>query len=262
MGEFKPPTSEKEFEENFSQIKPLMSDTQAYHESSRCLFCYDAPCVNACPTGIDIPLFIRQINSGNNLGSAKTIYNSNYFGYACGKVCPTEVLCEGACVYNHQNVKPIEIGRLQSYATGKAITSNKKLFITPKSNGKRIAVIGAGPAGISCACELRMYGFEVDVFESKTKPSGLTVHGVAPYKISNEDALSEMEYLEKQFEYHVHYNTTINTKADIEHLEKNYDAIFIGVGLGSTSKLNINSLAHQHIILIGTSPNRHISTSF
>lgn len=239
MAEFNPPRTEEEFEQNFSQIKPLMSDTQAYYESSRCLFCYDAPCVNACPTGIDIPLFIRQINDGNHSGAAKTIYNSNYFGYACGKVCPTEVLCEGSCVYNHQNVKPIEIGRLQSFATGKSISTGKKLFITPKPNGKKVAVIGAGPAGISCACELRMYGFEVDVFESKAKPSGLTVHGVAPYKITNEDALNEMDYLEKQFEYHVHYNTTINTKADIVTLEKNYDAIFIGVGLGSTSKLNI-----------------------
>ncbi|MEO6168981.1 MAG: NAD(P)-dependent oxidoreductase [Chitinophagales bacterium] len=247
MGEFKPPASEREFEENFAQIKPLMSDTQAYYESSRCLFCYDAPCVNACPTGIDIPLFIRQINSGNELGAAKTIYNSNYFGYACGKVCPTEVLCEGACVYNRQNVKPIEIGRLQSFATGKAISTGKKLFIPPKSNGKKVAVIGAGPAGISCACELRMYGFEVDIFESKSKPSGLTVHGVAPYKITNEDALNEMDYLEKQFGYKVHYSTTINSESDIQQLEKNYDSIFIGVGLGSTSKLNIRGEALENV---------------
>ncbi|MEP7128059.1 MAG: hypothetical protein ABI729_04285, partial [Chitinophagales bacterium] len=108
MSEFKKPTSEAEFSENFSQIKPLMSQTEAYYESSRCLFCYDAPCIKACPTGIDIPLFIRQINSKNELGAAKTIYNSNYFGYACGKVCPTSELCEGACVYNNTDVKPIE----------------------------------------------------------------------------------------------------------------------------------------------------------
>src|SRR4030095_9554231 len=125
MPEFKPPTTEAEFEKNFPQIKPLMNDTQAYYESSRCLFCFDAPCINACPTHIDIPLFIRQINSGNSLGAAKTIYDSNFFGYACGKVCPTDVLCEGACVYNLQDVKPIEIGRLQSYATSKAINENK-----------------------------------------------------------------------------------------------------------------------------------------
>src|ERR1035437_636182 len=113
MSEFKKPKSEKEFAENFSQLKPQMNATEVFYESSRCLFCYDAPCMIACPTGIDIPLFIRQINSDNVIGAAKTIYDANYFGHTCGKVCPTEVLCEGACVYNHQDVKAIEIGRLQ-----------------------------------------------------------------------------------------------------------------------------------------------------
>ena len=239
MAEYKAPQSEDEFEENFAQIKPLMTETQAYYESSRCLFCYDAPCVNACPTGIDIPLFIRQISVQNSIGAAKTIYDSNYFGYACGKVCPTEVLCEGACVYNHQDVKPIEIGRLQSFATGKAISSNKNLFITGKPNGKKVAVIGAGPAGISCACEMRMLGFDVDIYEAKEKPSGLTVYGVAPYKITNEEVLDEMSYLEKQFGYKVHYGKPISTKEELENLEKKYDAIFIGIGLGKTSELKI-----------------------
>lgn len=239
MSEYKPPSSEQEFENNFAQIKPLMNDTQAYYESSRCLFCYDAPCVNACPTGIDIPLFIRQINSKNDSGAAKTIYDSNYFGYACGKVCPTEVLCEGACVYNHQDVKPIEIGRLQSYATGKAIQSDKKLFITPKPNGKKVAVIGAGPAGISCACELRMIGFDVDIYEAKSKPSGLTVYGVAPYKITNQEALDEMAWLEKQFGFKVFYEKPVLSKEEINDIEKKYDAVFIGVGLGKTSDLKI-----------------------
>ena len=128
MSEFKKPTSEQEFKENFAQIKPLMNDTEAYIESSRCLFCFDAPCQHSCPTGIDIPLFIRQINSGDYTGSARTIYTSNYFGSACGNVCPTEVLCEGACVYTEQNVLPIEIGRLQNYASNLAIEENKKLF--------------------------------------------------------------------------------------------------------------------------------------
>ncbi len=247
MSEFKQPKTEQEFEKNFAQIKPLMSDTEAHYESSRCLFCYDAPCVNACPTGIDIPLFIRQINSKNDLGAAKTIYDSNYFGYACGKVCPTEVLCEGACVYNNSDVKPIEIGRLQTFATSKAISQNKKFYSTGKPNGKKVAVIGAGPAGIGCACELRLHGFEVDVFEAKEKPSGLTVHGVAPYKITNEEALNEMEYLEKQFGYKVHYNKIISTKEDLASLEKNYDAIFIGVGLGKTSHLKIKGEELQNV---------------
>jgi glutamate synthase (NADPH/NADH) small chain len=216
-----------------------MSETEAYYESSRCLFCYDAPCVKACPTAIDIPLFIRQINSKNNFGAAKTIYESNFFGYACGKVCPTEVLCEGSCVYNNSDVKPIEIGRLQSYATGKAIGVNKKFFQSGKPNGKKVAIIGAGPAGISCACELRMMGFDVDIFEAKDKPSGLTVHGVAPYKITNAEALDEMQYLQEQFGFHVTFQKPISSKADLELLEKNYDAVFIGIGLGKTSALKI-----------------------
>ena len=240
MSEYTPPSSESDFEKNFSQIKPLMNETEALYESSRCLYCYDAPCVNACPTGIDIPTFIRQINNKNTIGSAKTIYDSNYFGYACGKVCPTEVLCEGACVYNNQNVKAIEIGRLQSFATAQAISSGKKLYVNAKPNGKKVAIIGAGPAGISCACELRLAGFEVDIFEAKAKPSGLTVYGVAPYKITNKEALDEMVFLEKQFGYKVIYNNPIKTKADIDNLEKKYSAIFIGIGLGETSKIKIN----------------------
>ncbi|MBL7958780.1 FAD-dependent oxidoreductase, partial [bacterium] len=229
----------KEFDRNFSPIKPFLNETQAYYESSRCLFCYDAPCIQACPTGIDIPLFIRQIHSGNTIGAAKTIYDANYLGHACGQVCPTEVLCEGACVYNHQNIKPIEIGRLQSFATTQAITNSKKLFITGKPNGKKVAVIGAGPAGISCACELRMMGYDVDVFEAKEKPSGLTLYGVAPYKITNKEALDEIQYLQEQFEFTVKYRSPIASQKDINRLETKYDAIFIGIGLGETSEINI-----------------------
>lgn len=236
---YKPPKSEPEYYNNFSQIKPLMNDTQAYYESSRCLFCYDAPCVTACPTGIDIPLFIRQINSGNTIGAAKTIYDSNYFGNACGKVCPTDVLCEGACVYNLQEVKPIEIGRLQSFAASKAMDENVTLFEAGKSNGKFVAVIGAGPAGVSCACELRSHGFEVDIYEAKEKPSGLTLYGVAPYKITNDDALKEIVYLQDQFEFIINYNSPILSKQDFEELEKKYNAIFLGIGLGETSQLKI-----------------------
>lgn len=236
---YQPPNSEFEYEKNFTQIKPLMNETQAYYESSRCLFCYDAPCVTACPTHIDIPLFIRQINSGNITGAAKTIYDSNYFGNACGKVCPTDVLCEGACVYNLQEVKPIEIGRLQSFASTNAIKNDIKLFEPGKSIGKKIAVIGAGPAGISCACELRALGCEADIFEAKEKPSGLTLYGVAPYKITNANALEEIEYLQKQFGFKISFNSQIISKEDFEKLEQEYDAIFLGIGLGDTSSIKV-----------------------
>ncbi|MEP7145531.1 MAG: FAD-dependent oxidoreductase [bacterium] len=239
MFEFQSPKTDSQFEKNFEQIKPLMNDTQAYYESSRCLFCYDAPCIKACPTSIDIPLFIRQINSGNSIGAAKTIYDSNYFGNACGKVCPTEVLCEGACVYNLQEVKPIEIGRLQTYATTKVIKDNIKLYKTGKPSGKKVAVIGSGPAGISCACELRMLGYEVDIFEAKELPSGLTLYGVAPYKITNSEAISEIDYLQDQFGFNVKYSSPVKSKEEFEELEKEYDAIFLGIGLGETTSINI-----------------------
>ena len=248
MSEYKKPSSEKAFEGNFAQIKPLMNDTQAFYESSRCLFCYDAPCVNACPTGIDIPLFIRQISTGSNEGASKTIYDSNWLGHSCGQVCPTEVLCEGACVYNNQDVKPIDIGRLQAYATDKVIQGKKNLFLVGKPNGNKVAIIGAGPAGISCACELRTYGYEVDVYEAKTKPSGLTVYGVAPYKITNKAALDEMAYLQNQFDFKIHYNSPISSEQDLKKLEKNYQAIFIGIGLGATSGIGLPGDKLKHCV--------------
>jgi len=239
MAEYKRPKNEQEFKENFKQKKSLMSDTQAYLESSRCLFCYDAPCVNACPAGIDIPLFIKQIQTGNTKGAAKTIYDSNWMGNACGTVCPTEVLCEGSCVYNNQCVEPLQIGRLQNYATMSVIKSGKKLYSPGEENDKKVAIIGAGPAGIACACELRTLGYSVDIYEAKAKPSGLTVHGVAPYKISNEEVLAEMDYLQNQLGYNIIYNHAITSKEQIADLEANYSAIFIGVGLGATAQLSM-----------------------
>jgi len=239
MAEYKRPSSELEFEANFAQKKPLMNSTEAYYESSRCLFCYDAPCMNACPTHIDIPLFIKQIHTGNVEGAAKTIYDSNWMGNACAKVCPTGVLCEGACVYNNQHVKPIEIGRLQNYATLAAIKQNKKIAEPGVPNGKKVAIIGAGPAGLSAACELRTLGYMVDVFEAKAKPTGLTVYGVAPYKINNAEALQEEEYLQKQLGYNVFYNKPINTSEQLKEIESSYDAVFLGVGLGPTASLGI-----------------------
>jgi dihydropyrimidine dehydrogenase (NAD+) subunit PreT len=239
MGVYKRPTSEKEFEENFKQKKPLMNQTEAFYESSRCLYCYDAPCMNACPTSIDIPLFIKQINTGNVAGAAKTIYESNWMGNACGTVCPTGVLCEGSCVYNNQHVPALQIGRLQNYATQSVIDSGKKLFAPGAANSKKVAVIGAGPAGISCACELRTLGYEVDIFEAKAKPSGLTVHGIAPYKITNKEVLDEISYLQNQLGFNILYNNPITTKEQIATIEKKYDAIFLGVGLGKTAGLHI-----------------------
>ena len=239
MSEYKRPENEEDFVKNFKDKTPLMNDTQAYYESSRCLFCYDAPCMNACPTGIDIPLFIKQIHTDNAEGAAKTIYDSNWIGKACGTVCPTGVLCEGACVYNNQDVPPLQIGRLQNYATRSVIDSGKQLYKPGADNGKKVAVIGAGPAGIACACELRTMGYTVDIFEAKGKPSGLTVYGIAPYKITNEEVLDEVSYLQDQLNFTINYNSPIKTKEQLTEMENNYDAIFVGVGLGPTAYRSI-----------------------
>ena len=248
MSEYARPQSEPEFEQNFKQKKPLMNQTEAFTESARCLFCYDAPCMHACPTHIDIPLFIKQIHTGNVNGAAETIYDMNWMGNACGKVCPTQVLCEGACVLNHAHVKPIEIGRLQNFATHSVITSNKALYKKGQLNGKKIAIIGAGPAGISCACELSVLGYTVDIYEANYKPSGLTVHGTAPYKITNEEALAEIDYLQNQFGFTIHYGQTIETDEQLRDLEAQHDAIFLGVGLGPTAPLRLPGETLENVI--------------
>jgi dihydropyrimidine dehydrogenase (NAD+) subunit PreT len=248
MAEYKKPKSEAEFENNFKQKNPLMNDTEAYYEASRCLFCYDAPCIQACPTSIDIPLFIKQIHTDNITGASKTIFDSNWLGNACGVVCPVGVLCEGACVYNHQDVPPIQIGRLQNYATNKTIDAGKVIFKVGESNEKKIAIIGAGPAGIACASEARTLGYEVDIFEAKEKPSGLTVYGIAPYKITNEEVLKEVEYLQSQLGFKIKYNTAINSKEELKSLEDKYDAIFIGVGLGKTRDLGLQGEDKENVI--------------
>ena len=248
MAEYKRPQSEQEFDQNFKLKKPLMNRTEAYMESSRCLFCYDAPCVQACPTHIDIPLFIKQIHTGNAEGAARTIYDMNWMGNACGKVCPTQVLCEGACVFNHQHVKPIEIGRLQNYATSQVMTSGKPLFHPGDQNGRKVAIIGAGPAGISCACELAVLGYSVAIFEAKEKPSGLTVYGTAPYKITNEEALTEVDFLQKQLGFQINYASPISTVEQLQKLEAEYDAIFLGVGNGPTAALRLPGEDFENVI--------------
>ncbi len=248
MSEYKKPTSTTEFEKNFKIKKPLMNQTEAFYESSRCLYCYDAPCVQACPTGIDIPLFIKQINTQNLTGSARTIFESNWLGNACGKICPTGVLCEGACVYNHQDVPPIQIGRLQNFATTHVIKNDIKLFKPGADNGKKIAIIGSGPASIACACELRVMGFAVDIYEAKAKPSGLTVYGIAAYKITNDEVVDEVAYLEKQMQLNFILNTPITTKEQLDKIENDYDAVFLGVGIGPTASLNLEGEEKDNVV--------------
>ena len=234
-----PKLTEKETtEDKFSKIKPLYNSNEAVIEASRCLFCHDAPCITACPTSIDIPMFIRQIMTKNTKGAAKTIFTQNILGKSCGDVCPTSVLCEGACVYHHLNEKPIEIGRLQAYATDYAIENDIRFFEKGKKTGKKIAVVGGGPAGLACAHELTVLGHEVTVFDANEKAGGLNTYGVAPYKFTNRDAEKEIKYI-SSIGFEIKTNTKI-TNVLLSDLEKNYDAIFIGTGLGKTKKTGIS----------------------
>src|SRR5215207_1018008 len=182
-----------QIEQNFSDINPAMSTAEALVEANRCLYCYDAPCMHACPTHIDVPGFIKKIASGNLHGSARVIFDANPIGATCARVCPVEVLCEGACVEKTLLQKPIEIGRLQRYATDHALSSDKQIFAKGESNGKSVGIIGSGPAGLSCAAYLVRLGYDVTVYEQKEKPGGLDTYGMAEYKMQQSVSLAETE---------------------------------------------------------------------
>ncbi len=167
---------------NFADLHPPLSEHEAHVEADRCYFCYDAPCQNACPTSIDIPLFIRQIAAGNPLGAAKTILEANIMGGMCARVCPTETLCQEACVREAAEGKPVQIGLLQRYATDALMETGKNPFTRAAPTGRRIAIVGAGPAGLACAHALAEHGHAVTIFESREKSAGLNEYGIAAYK--------------------------------------------------------------------------------
>ena len=186
--------SAEQLRRNFAEVKSGMKPMEAVQESNRCLYCYDAPCIQACPTGIKYPSFIKKIATGNLKGSAKTIMEANPMGASCARVCPTEELCEGACVLNHSS-KPIMIGDLQRYATDWAIKNDQLLFSAGVSNGKSAAVIGGGPAGLSAARELARFGFRVTVFEAKEQAGGLNTYGIVSFRLPQAIALWEVEQI-------------------------------------------------------------------
>ncbi len=230
-----------EIENNFGDLHPPLSRSEALIEADRCYFCYDAPCTTACPTDIDIPSFIQKIRSDNITGSAQTIFRENIMGGMCARVCPTEILCEEACVRNLHEEKPVNIGLLQRYATDPILDENTQLFTRAASSGKKVAVVGGGPAGLSCAHRLAMLGHDVVVFNRDDKLGGLNEYGIAAYKTVDDFAQREVDYILAIGGIEVRTNMTLGTDLTLGELRNEYDAVFIGLGLGAVNQLGIEN---------------------
>ena len=237
-----------EYDTNFSELHPVYNDHEALVESDRCYFCYDAPCMTACPTSIDVPLFIRQISTGNGIGAAKTIFDQNIMGGMCARVCPTETLCEQACVRNTAEEKPVEIGRLQRNATDKAMNANKQFYTRPASNGKSVAVVGAGPAGLACAHRLAVNGFNVMVYDHREKAGGLNEYGIATYKAVDDIAQKETDYILSIGGIDVLDGQMLGRDFTLAELKEKHDAVFLGIGLAGVNAFHADG-EHEFGIL-------------
>jgi dihydropyrimidine dehydrogenase (NAD+) subunit PreT len=222
---------------NFSDLHPPLTRHEAFVEADRCYFCFDAPCIQACPTSIDIPLFIRQIQADNPGGAGKTILASNILGGMCARVCPVETLCEEACVRNLAEDKPVKIGELQRHATDHLMQRGEHPFTRAAPTGKRIAVVGAGPAGLSCAHRLAMHGHDVTVFDAREKPAGLNEYGIAAYKSVNDFAQREVDFILAIGGITVETGRTLGRHVSLADLKQEYDAVFLGLGLAGVNSL-------------------------
>ena len=229
-----------EYAQNFSDIHPPFETRDAaLTEANRCLFCYDAPCTKSCPTGINVPKFIGQIGTDNLKGAAHTIFQANIMGGGCSKVCPVEKLCEGACVYNLMEEKPIAIARLQRYPTEKAIAEKWPLFSRKPPAGKKVAVIGAGPAGLSCAHALSREGIDVTIYEKEQRGGGLMTYGIAAYKVTPQFCEDEVDYILSLGGITIRYDSELGRNISLDQLQQDYDAVYLGFGVGLARRLQI-----------------------
>jgi dihydropyrimidine dehydrogenase (NAD+) subunit PreT len=229
--------SPEAYAENFSDLHPRLDHHEALVEADRCYFCFDAPCMNACPTTIDIPMFIREISTDNPLGAAETIFQQNILGGMCARVCPTEQLCEEACVRMTAEGKPVRIGQLQRYATDIAMEQDAQFFTRAEPTGKRIAVVGAGPAGLACAHRLSLHGHDVTIFDAREKAGGLNEYGIASYKTPNGFAQDEVDYVISIGGISIETGRILGEHFSLADLVSGYDAVFLGLGLGGVNAL-------------------------
>lgn len=258
--EYCTPLDITQIEQNFTDINPALTDAEAIYEANRCLYCFDAPCMHACPTHIDVPGFIKKIASGNLLGSARVIFDANPVGATCARVCPVEVLCEGACVEKTLLQKPIEIGRLQRHATDYAIESGRQIYEKATPTGKSVGIVGSGPAGLSCAAYLARLGYGVTVYEQKPLAGGLDTYGMAEYKMPQKASFDEVASIRRmgvdfrtntmivgsksspryeRVENADEAAAVVLLRVAFEDLQRDHDAIFLAVGLGETNRLNV-----------------------
>ncbi len=223
--------------DRFSETNPPFTPREAVVEADRCLYCFDAPCIRACPTGIDVPTFIRKIGTGNVLGAATTILESNLIGHSCGRVCPVDELCVGACVLGAEH-RPIAIGRLQRYATDALYESGRMPFERPPDSGQRVAVVGAGPAGLSCAGELARRGIQATVFEKQELPGGLSTYGIVVLREPIRVSLEEVAFIER-LGAEMRTGVEVGNDVPADELLDSYDAVFLAAGTGAVPDLGI-----------------------